>query len=141
MPDCSCDICQLFHSNPTCESKSFGGPHVKLNDQVKLWGKFNGVVEFLGTVHFRHKVSIYLAGLKLDGPISFSSLCGYRLYCPRTERILVPPLFLKLLAPGSRGAPTTTGLEVSPNGPMIRKNRALFKESDPFVYQLRFGTK
>ncbi|TPP60812.1 hypothetical protein FGIG_00500 [Fasciola gigantica] len=73
--------------------------------------------------------------------VSFSSLCGYRLYCPRTERILVPPLFLKLLAPGSRGAPTTTGLEVSPNGPMIRKNRALFKESDPFVYQLRFGTK
>ncbi|KAA0192339.1 hypothetical protein FBUS_10574 [Fasciolopsis buskii] len=141
MVDCLCDICQCFQQTETHKSRPIRGPHVKLNDRVKLWERYIGTVKYLGTVQFRYKASIYLVGLQLDCPISVSSISCYRLYCSETRRILVPPMFLKLLAPGFRGAPVTKGLRTTPNGPTIRKNRMLFKARDPFIYYLRFGTR
>ncbi|CAH8574658.1 unnamed protein product [Schistosoma intercalatum] len=136
LSDCVCDICQCF--NNKLENKQYTHVKCKLNDKVKLWNRYEGIVKFIGPIHFKSNVSVILVGIELDSHISRITLNNYNLYCDQMKRILVPTTFFTLLSPGQRGYPQIKGFKMNPNYKLIQKNRELYKTIDPILYQLRF---
>ncbi|CAH8529552.1 unnamed protein product [Schistosoma turkestanicum] len=137
LSNCACDICQCFTSKLQNDD-----PHIhvqcQLNDRVKLWNRYEGIVKFIGPVHFKHNISMILVGIELNSHISRSALNNYNLYCDQMKRILVPRTFFTLLSKGKRGNPQITGFPMNPNYQLIQKNRKLYQTIDPILYHLRF---
>ncbi|VDP60384.1 unnamed protein product [Schistosoma mattheei] len=103
LSNCVCDICQCF--NNKLENKQYTHVKCKLNDKVKLWNRYEGIVKFIGPIHFKSNVSVILVGIELNSHISRITLNNYNLYCDQMKRILVPTTFFTLLSPGQRGYP------------------------------------
>ncbi|CAH8862751.1 unnamed protein product [Trichobilharzia szidati] len=126
--NCTCDICQCFNIPLENEQLEYVNEKYKLNDNVKLWNRFEGIVKFIGHVNFTHDMTtVFLIGIELNSHIPKITLNNYDLYCDRMKRILVPPSFCTRLAPGRRGHPQTKGLQMNPSYNLIRRNRQLYK--------------
>ncbi|CAH8594979.1 unnamed protein product [Schistosoma bovis] len=125
LSNCVCDICQCF--NNKLENKQYTHVKCKLNDKVKLWNRYEGIVKFIGPIHFKSNVSVILVGIELDSHISRITLNNYNLYCDQMKRILVPTTFFTLLSPGQRGYAQIKGFKMNPNYKLIQKNRELYK--------------
>ncbi|CAH8588376.1 unnamed protein product [Schistosoma guineensis] len=117
LSNCVCDICQCF--NNKLENKQYAHVKCKLNDKVKLWNRYEGIVKFIGPIHFK------------NSHISRITLNNYNLYCDQMKRILVPTTFFTLLSPGQRGYPQIKGFKMNPNYKLIQKNRELYKTIRP----------
>ncbi|CAH8578765.1 unnamed protein product [Heterobilharzia americana] len=137
--NCTCDICQCF--NITSNNQQQMKAKCKLNDRVKLWNRYEGTVKFIGYINFKHNTTVFLVGIELDSYISRITLDNYNLYCNVKKRILVPPSFFVLLAPGRRGHPQINGFKMNPSYNLIQRNRKLYKTIDPLLYRLRFETQ
>ncbi|CAH8566622.1 unnamed protein product [Schistosoma mattheei] len=64
LSNCVCDICQCF--NNKLENKQYTHVKCKLNDKVKLWNRYEGIVKFIGPIHFKSNVSVILVGIELN---------------------------------------------------------------------------
>ncbi|VDQ15669.1 unnamed protein product, partial [Trichobilharzia regenti] len=110
---CTCDICQCFNIQLDNEQQpqqqnnrqplEFFNTVYKLNDSVKLWKRFEGIVKYIGHINFMHDMTtVFLIGIELNSHIPKITLNNYDLYCDRMKRILVPPSFCTRLPPGKR---------------------------------------
>ncbi|KAF8569144.1 hypothetical protein P879_09234 [Paragonimus westermani] len=133
---CQCDICQCF--DIVCVNMATGA-RCKIGDRVKVWGKCEGVVGFIGSVRFRKNANVFMIGVTMFTPISSRLLAGYSLYCPTMCRVLVLPTFLSVMAPGERGVPKLYGFESGENADTIRRNRLTLRKRDRFVFYMLFG--
>ncbi|KAF7234991.1 hypothetical protein EG68_11565 [Paragonimus skrjabini miyazakii] len=122
---CQCDICLCFE---IVSVNTATGARCKIGDRVKVWGKCEGMVGFMGSIRFRKNVNVFLIGVTMFTPISSRLLAGYSLYCPTMYRVLVLPTFLSVMAPGERGVPKLYGFESGENADTIRRNRLALRK-------------
>ncbi|KAK4468331.1 hypothetical protein MN116_008126 [Schistosoma mekongi] len=134
--NCQCDICQCF--NVQLQNEQYFNMKYKLNDRVKLWCRYEGIVKFIGCIQFKGNIKMNLIGIELDKHISKITLTNYNLYCDNMKRILVPSSFITLLSSRRPTSSKISNFIMNPNYQLIQRNRKLYKTIDPLLYKLIF---